>query len=263
MTPEQQTAFEATMASTGSKATYGGAGATVLGGVMSSELGVFVGIVVGLVGLIINWYYKHKQDRREEIEHERRMRAISQFGDIDDGEVRKSARAKRMRGRSLRLPIAVLGLSAAALVAKLQYEGYTEQAVVPVKGDRPTVGFGSTFRDDGTPVKMGDTITPPKAVARAYAHIQKDETALKRCVTAPLNQVEYDLLVDHAYQYGADTTCASAMVRHINAERYADACAAYLLYRKVAGRDCAVRSNGCYGVWVRSQDRNRKCMEAL
>jgi len=34
--------------------------------------------------------------------------------------------------------------------------------VIPVKGDVPTIGFGTT-----TGVKLGDTTTPPKALARA------------------------------------------------------------------------------------------------
>jgi lysozyme len=161
-----------------------------------------------------------------------------------------------------RVGIGALALSAAGLVGLIAHEGYTERAVIPVKGDRPTVGFGSTFRDDGAPVQMGDTITPPKAVARSLAHVQRDESRLKKCVTAPLHQAEYDLLVDHAYQYGAVATCGSAIVRHTNAGRYADACAAYLQWRFVKKRDCSVRSNGCYGVWTRSQERQARCLEA-
>ncbi len=85
-----------------------------------------------------------------------------------------------------RTPVAVMTLSAAALVGLLTHEGYTDRAIVPVQGDRPTVGFGSTFREDGSPVQMGDTITPPKAVARSYAHIARDERGIRGCVTAPL-----------------------------------------------------------------------------
>lgn len=163
--------------------------------------------------------------------------------------------------KSPRIVIGAMSLSAAGLVGLIAHESYTDTAIIPVKGDRPTVGFGSTFREDGTPVQLGDTITPPKAVARTAAHIAKDETRLKQCVTAPLHQVEYDLLVDHAYQFGVAATCSSGIVRQINAGRYADACAEYLRWRYVAKRDCSVRSNGCYGVWVRAQERNRKCME--
>lgn len=163
--------------------------------------------------------------------------------------------------KSPRIVIGALSLSAAGLVGLITHESYTDKAIVPVAGDRPTVGFGSTFREDGTPVQLGDTITPPKAVARTAAHIAKDETKLKRCVTAPLHQVEYDLLVDHAYQYGVDATCSSTLVKLTNAGQYRAACEQYTRWRFVAGRDCSVRSNGCYGVWTRAQERRNKCVE--
>lgn len=159
-----------------------------------------------------------------------------------------------------RIVIAALSLSAAGFVGLVGHEGYTDRAVVPVKGDRPTVGFGSTFRDDGTPVQMGDTITAPQAVKRSFNHIAKDESRLKQCVKVPLTQYEYDTLVNHAYQYGSAATCASEVVRLTNLERYAEACQAYLNWKRAAGRDCSIRSNDCYGVWLRSQERVQKCM---
>lgn len=44
-----------------------------MGWVLSSEFGVFIGLMLGLGGFIINWYYKHKEDRRRQEEHDRRM----------------------------------------------------------------------------------------------------------------------------------------------------------------------------------------------
>lgn len=161
-----------------------------------------------------------------------------------------------------RTAIGALSLSAAAFVALVAHEGYTDRAIVPVKGDRPTVGFGSTFKEDGTPVQMGDTITAPQAVKRSLGHISKDESALKQCVTGAMSQAEYDLLVDFSYQYGTKMACNSSIVRHINAGQYTEACQAYGRFKIVAGRDCSVRSNGCYGVYTRSQERVTKCMEA-
>lgn len=159
-----------------------------------------------------------------------------------------------------RIAIAALSLSAAGFVGLVSHEGWSDSAIIPVRGDRPTVGFGSTYRDDGTPVQMGDKITPPQAVKRSYAHISQDESRLKACVTAPLHQREYDTLVDHAYQYGASRTCASSVVRLTNQQRYAEACDAYLNWKYVSGRDCSVRANGCYGVWLRAIERQRRCI---
>lgn len=65
--------LDATLAAAGSKATYGGSGASVVGWLMSSEFGVLVGILIGVGGFCVNWYYRHKQDKREQAEHERRM----------------------------------------------------------------------------------------------------------------------------------------------------------------------------------------------
>ena len=73
MTPEQQTAFDATMATVGSKATYTGAGASILGWMMSSEFGVLIGIRLGVGGFLVNWYYKHKHYLLEKELHDKKM----------------------------------------------------------------------------------------------------------------------------------------------------------------------------------------------
>lgn len=163
--------------------------------------------------------------------------------------------------RRPRSVVAVLALSAAAFVGIVQNEHYTERAVIPTKNDRPTVGFGSTFRDDGSPVRMGDTITPVQAVVRSVAHIGKDEAGLKRCLTGAMYPGEYDILVDFAYQYGVAATCSSAMVRHTNAGRYSQACEAYTLYKFSGGFDCSIPGNKvCGGVWKRNLARRTQCL---
>jgi lysozyme len=171
-----------------------------------------------------------------------------------------------------RLPVAVLSLSFAAGAALIASEGYTPTAVVPTKNDRPTVGFGSTFKEDGSPVRMGDTITPPKAVARTAAHIAKDETGLKRCMDGiELNQVEYDVLVDFTYQYGVKRACGSKMTKRYRMADYEAACHAYLDYRFMGDYDCSTlvpvngeweRNKRCWGVWTRIQERAQKCLAA-
>jgi GH24 family phage-related lysozyme (muramidase) len=107
---------------------------------------------------------------------------------------------------------------------------------------------------------MGDTTTPVQALQRTLAHIQQDESGIKRCVTAPLTQAEYDTMVDFSYQYGPAALCKSTVVKLVNQGDYAGSCQAYAKFRYVAGRDCAIRSNGCYGVWTRQQARIAKCM---
>lgn len=158
--------------------------------------------------------------------------------------------------------VAALTVSAAMVVGLWISEGYTDKAIVPVKGDYPTNGFGTRFNEDGSPVKMGDHTTPVAAAKRSLSHIQKDERGLKRCVTAPLSQGEYDLMMDFSYQYGVARLCSSSMVRLANAGDYTGSCRGYLQYKKVAGYDCSTPGNKrCWGVWERSVDRYQKCME--
>ena len=163
-----------------------------------------------------------------------------------------------------RLAVATLALSAAGLIGLVSHEGYRDRAYIPVPGDRPTVGFGSTFHPDGSPVKLGDTVTPQKALRMSLAHIGKDELRLKQCVTGDLSPAEYDILVDFAYWRGRNGACRSEVVQAVNRGDYLASCQAYLSLdsRRAAGRDCKEPGSGCRGVWVRAQDRHQKCMEA-
>jgi lysozyme len=163
-----------------------------------------------------------------------------------------------------RIQVAALALSAAGFIGIVMHEGYSDTAIIPIKGDRPTIGFGSTFNEDGSQVKIGDTITPQKAMRKSIAHIGKDELKLKRCVTGELSQAEYDILVDFAYWRGSTGACRSEVVKNINAGNYLAACEAYLNEdsRRAAGRDCKIKENNCRGVWLRAQERHKKCMEA-
>ncbi len=74
MKPESQATVEAAIAAAGSKATYGGASTTVVSWLLSSEFGMLMGILIGFGGLCVNWYYRHKQDKRDQAEHEKRMK---------------------------------------------------------------------------------------------------------------------------------------------------------------------------------------------
>jgi len=76
-----------------------------------------------------------------------------------------------------RKTMAALTLSAAALVGIVLHKGYTDRAVIPVKDDVPTIGFGTT-----ADVKLGDMTTPPKALARALTDVQQFEAEYRQCL---------------------------------------------------------------------------------
>lgn len=165
--------------------------------------------------------------------------------------------------RNTRSTIAGLALSAAALVALAISEGYTDRAIIPTRGDVPTYGFGSTTKIDGSPVKMGDSTSPVKALQRKLAYIQQGEARMKRCVTAPVSQAEYDVYVDVFYNIGPGAFCASTIVKRLNASDYKGACDAILLFNRVGKQRCDVPGNKvCGGLWKRRLDLHAQCMAA-
>lgn len=160
-----------------------------------------------------------------------------------------------MNPNTPRIALAALALSAAGFVGIVLNEGYTDRAVIPVPGDVPTVGFGTT---EG--VKLGDKITPPQAVARALRDVTKFEGALKQCIRVELFQHEYDVYVDHAYNIGARRFCESTMAAKINARDYAGACAEFPRWFKgPGGVDCRDKTNDCYGVILRRERQRALC----
>lgn len=166
--------------------------------------------------------------------------------------------------QKLKITVAALSLSMAGFVGLVNSEWYTDKAVIPTKGDRPTVGFGSTFHEDGQPVKMGDTTTPVKALVKAKAHIDKEEAIFRKSLDgAVLSQDEFDLYLDWVYQYGTGAWTASSMRRNLLAGQAVAACDSLLRYKFSAGYDCSTPGNKiCAGVWTRQLKRHAACMAA-
>lgn len=165
---------------------------------------------------------------------------------------------------SARRLVAVMALSASAFVALMVSEGYTGKAIIPVTGDRATVGFGSTFHENSAPVLVTDTTTPVMALQKAYAHIGKQEAAFHASLPGvSLTQAEYDLHMDFVYQYGMTAWSKSSMRRELLAGEHRKACDALLLYRRAGGYDCSTPNNTrCAGVWSRQLVRHAKCVAA-
>lgn len=130
-----------------------------------------------------------------------------------------------------RLAVAGLSLSAVGLLTIAKWEGFSDHAYIPVPGDVPTIGFGST---EG--VRMGDTITVPKALERLMRDVGVAESAIGRCVKVPLSQGEYNAFTAFAFNVGAEAFCSSTLVKKLNAGDYSGACAELKRWVYVDGR---------------------------
>ena len=148
----------------------------------------------------------------------------------------------------MRLPILALRLSAVALVSIAGWEGYKSLAYIPVPGDVPTIGFGTT-KD----VKMGDTIDPVTALQKKLRDVEVFEGAIKQCVHVPLSQHEYDAYLSLAYNIGSGAFCRSTLVRKLNAGDYEGACKEILRWNYFRGKPLQ-------GLTNRRQAEYKQCM---
>ena len=138
-----------------------------------------------------------------------------------------------------RSAVALLVLAASTLVGIAVHEGYKDEAYIPVRGDVPTVGFGTTAG-----VKIGDKTTPVRSLVRLLDEIEGVYAAgVKRCVTVPLYQHEYEAFVSLAYNVGVPTFCRKALpgkppnlIDLINSGKYEEACVRIEAFKYGPGR---------------------------
>ncbi|WP_312970667.1 lysozyme [Acinetobacter gerneri] len=159
----------------------------------------------------------------------------------------------------------VSGLTASAVffMSLIGYEGYSSKPYLD-SAKVPTIGIGSTTYENGTKVKMTDKpITKERAIEISKAHVAKDEIAFRKSLQGvKLSQVEYEQYLDFTYNFGQSNWNSSSMLRNLKAGQHVQACKSLLKWKYVSKRDCSIRSNGCYGVWTRQQNRYEKCMGA-
>lgn len=154
-----------------------------------------------------------------------------------------------------------LAASAAFFTSLIQYEGFSSK---PYKdsGGVATIGIGSTSYENGKRVTLTDKpITQPRAVEIARSHISKDEQLFRQSLPGvKLSQIEYDVYLDFTYNFGQANWRSSSMRWLLIQGKHRQACDALLKWKYVAGHDCSIRKNNCYGVWARQLDRHSKCL---
>lgn len=135
-----------------------------------------------------------------------------------------------------RIHVASLSLTAAALVGIAVHEGYRDTAYIPVPGDVPTIGFGTTEN-----VKPTDKITVERALVRLLADASKFERAVKRCAPVPMHQHEFSAFVSLTYNIGEGAFCRSTLAKRLNQTPpdYHGACLEILRWDKFQGKPLA------------------------
>jgi lysozyme len=108
------------------------------------------------------------------------------------------------------------------------------------KGDRPTIGWGNTFYEDGSPVKLGDAITQNRADLLFLNIIRNFEQEVDSLVTSEVNQNQFDALCSFAYNVGTD----------IDADTIAEGLGDSTLLKYVNANPNDKRIAGEFGKWI-------------
>ena len=148
-----------------------------------------------------------------------------------------------------------LVLSAAVLATIAGYEGYKSAAYIPVPGDVPTIGYGTTRYEDGSAVKLGDRVTPERARILLQHDASAFARAVQRCAPVPMHQHEFDAFTSLAYNIGEGAFCRSTLAKKLNALDYAGACREILKWDKFQGQPLR-------GLTLRRQKEYQLCIGA-
>jgi lysozyme len=135
------------------------------------------------------------------------------------------------------------------LVGLAVHEGYRDVAYVPVKGDRPTLGFG-----DAQDVRLGQKTDPVRALIRLNQQADVFQQQMRQCIgEVPLYQHEWDSIISWSFNVGSRAACGSTLVKKLQSFDYAGACEELLRWDKFNGAPLA-------GLTKRRQAEYQKCM---
>lgn len=155
--------------------------------------------------------------------------------------------------KSGRKSILALVVSVAAVTGIATHEGFRDKAYIPVPGDVPTIGYGSTTYADGSKVQINDKITRKEATELLGNKVKFFEKQIKSCVKVPLYQYEYNSFVSLTYNIGGNAFCNSTLVKKLNTYDYQGACKEILKWDKFKGKSLP-------GLTKRRQQEYKQCL---
>jgi len=83
--------------------------------------------------------------------------------------------------------------------------------------NKETIGYGNTFYEDGSPVKMGDKITKDRAESLFELIADSFAVKVKNCIQKDINENQFAALVSFAYNVGIGNLKSSTLLKKVNA----------------------------------------------
>lgn len=96
-----------------------------------------------------------------------------------------------------------------------KYEGLKLQSYICPAGI-PTIGYGSTFYENGSKVKLGEKISVERADSLLAYMVQNFETGVKNLVKSNINANQLGALTSFAFNVGLGNFTRSTLLRKVN-----------------------------------------------
>ena len=136
----------------------------------------------------------------------------------------------RSVGAKSKFSVAVLALSLAGTVFIQSLEGTKNVAYLDSAGV-PTICTGSTRH-----VRIGQVASEAECAVRLQEDTSRAGAALKRGVTVPVTQEQYDALLSLVFNIGEGAFMRSTLLVRLNAGRCTEAADEFLRWRYAAGK---------------------------
>ena len=126
-------------------------------------------------------------------------------------------------------------VSSKGLVLIKEFEGFSSVAYL-CSAKKATIGYGNTFWEDGTPVKIGDQISKERAETLLKHVVDNFSVAVEVDIKIEVTQNQFDALVSLAYNIGLGAFKNSTLLRQLNRGNFVGASQEFLRWNKSNGK---------------------------
>ena len=116
-----------------------------------------------------------------------------------------------------------------------EFEGFSSTAYL-CSAKKATIGYGNTFWEDGTPVKIGDQISKERAETLLKHVVDNFSVAVEVDIKIEVTQNQFDALVSLAYNIGLGAFHNSTLLRQLNRGNFVGASHEFLRWDKSNGK---------------------------
>ena len=116
-----------------------------------------------------------------------------------------------------------------------EFEGFSSTAYL-CSAKKATIGYGNTFWEDGTPVKIGDQISKERAETLLKHVVDNFSVAVEVDIKIEVSQNQFDAMVSLAYNIGLGAFKNSTLLRQLNRGNFVGASQEFLRWDKSNGK---------------------------